>query len=138
VTVAKLRPAGAVILGKLSTWEFAIGGASFDLPWPPARNPWNIAVMRTPVTLRRSRRGCPPSHGWPSVERAAHLNAIDIPMLFLQSTRDCLAEIGLLASVVKRLKRANLSVVENGDHSFHVPARSGRTDQGVKGRCWMP
>jgi aspartyl-tRNA(Asn)/glutamyl-tRNA(Gln) amidotransferase subunit A len=43
VTVAKLRQAGAVILGKLSTWEFAIGGASFDLPWPPARNPWNIA-----------------------------------------------------------------------------------------------
>lgn len=43
VTVAKLRAAGAVILGKLSTWEFAIGGASFDLPWPPARNPWNTA-----------------------------------------------------------------------------------------------
>ncbi len=43
VTVAKLRAAGAVFLGKLSTWEFAIGGASFDLPWPPARNPWNTA-----------------------------------------------------------------------------------------------
>jgi aspartyl-tRNA(Asn)/glutamyl-tRNA(Gln) amidotransferase subunit A len=42
-TVALLRQAGAVILGKLSTWEFAIGGASFDLPWPPARNPWNLA-----------------------------------------------------------------------------------------------
>ena len=41
VTVTKLRNAGAVVLGKLSTWEFAIGGASFDLPWPPARNPWN-------------------------------------------------------------------------------------------------
>jgi aspartyl-tRNA(Asn)/glutamyl-tRNA(Gln) amidotransferase subunit A len=41
VTVARLRDAGAVILGKLATWEFAIGGASFDLPWPPARNPWN-------------------------------------------------------------------------------------------------
>ena len=40
-TVALLRAAGAVILGKLSTWEFAIGGASFDLPWAPARNPWN-------------------------------------------------------------------------------------------------
>src|SRR5580704_4555662 len=42
-TVSLLRRAGAVILGKLSTWEFAIGGASFDLPWPPARNPWNVA-----------------------------------------------------------------------------------------------
>ncbi|MGH7153974.1 MAG: amidase, partial [Acetobacteraceae bacterium] len=39
--VAKLRGAGAVILGKLSTHEFAIGGPSFDLPFPPARNPWN-------------------------------------------------------------------------------------------------
>lgn len=40
---ARLREAGAVILGKLSTWEFAIGGPSHDLPWPPARNPWNTA-----------------------------------------------------------------------------------------------
>jgi aspartyl-tRNA(Asn)/glutamyl-tRNA(Gln) amidotransferase subunit A len=40
-TVAKLRDAGAVLLGKLSTHEFAHGGPSFDLPWPPARNPWN-------------------------------------------------------------------------------------------------
>jgi len=39
--VAKLRQAGAIILGKLSTHEFAIGGPSFDLPFPPARNPWN-------------------------------------------------------------------------------------------------
>jgi aspartyl-tRNA(Asn)/glutamyl-tRNA(Gln) amidotransferase subunit A len=38
---AKLRAAGGVFLGKLSTHEFAIGGPSFDLPWPPARNPWN-------------------------------------------------------------------------------------------------
>jgi aspartyl-tRNA(Asn)/glutamyl-tRNA(Gln) amidotransferase subunit A len=42
-TVTLLRQAGAVVLGKLSTWEFAIGGASFDLPWPPARNPWDPA-----------------------------------------------------------------------------------------------
>jgi aspartyl-tRNA(Asn)/glutamyl-tRNA(Gln) amidotransferase subunit A len=39
--VVRLRAAGAIILGKLSTHEFAIGGPSFDLPWPPARNPWN-------------------------------------------------------------------------------------------------
>ena len=37
----KLRDAGGVLLGKLSTHEFAVGGPSFDLPWPPARNPWN-------------------------------------------------------------------------------------------------
>src|SRR4051794_35253118 len=41
VCVARLRGAGAFVLGKLSTHEFAIGGPSFDLPWPPARNPWN-------------------------------------------------------------------------------------------------
>jgi aspartyl-tRNA(Asn)/glutamyl-tRNA(Gln) amidotransferase subunit A len=40
-TVAKLRDAGAILLGKLATHEFAHGGPSFDLPWPPARNPWN-------------------------------------------------------------------------------------------------
>jgi aspartyl-tRNA(Asn)/glutamyl-tRNA(Gln) amidotransferase subunit A len=42
-TTAKLARAGAVLLGKLATHEFAHGGPSFDLPWPPARNPWNTA-----------------------------------------------------------------------------------------------
>jgi aspartyl-tRNA(Asn)/glutamyl-tRNA(Gln) amidotransferase subunit A len=41
VTVTKLADSGTVMLGKLSTHEFAMGGPSFDLPWPPARNPWN-------------------------------------------------------------------------------------------------
>jgi len=41
VCVSRLRGAGAIVIGKLSTHEFAIGGPSFDLPWPPARNPWN-------------------------------------------------------------------------------------------------
>jgi aspartyl-tRNA(Asn)/glutamyl-tRNA(Gln) amidotransferase subunit A len=43
-TVRLLRQAGAVMLGKTATWEFAIGGVSFDLPWPPARNPWDLAL----------------------------------------------------------------------------------------------
>src|ERR1700709_1244404 len=43
-TVALLRQAGAVITSKLATWEFAIGGSSFDLPWPPARNPWDVSL----------------------------------------------------------------------------------------------
>jgi len=42
--VSLLKQAGAVITGKLATWEFAIGGSSFDLPWPPARNPWDTAL----------------------------------------------------------------------------------------------
>ena len=41
VSVTKLRDAGAIVMGKLATHEFALGGPSFDLPWPPARNPWN-------------------------------------------------------------------------------------------------
>ena len=40
-TTAKLKAAGGIFMGKLATHEFAIGGPSFDLPWPPARNPWN-------------------------------------------------------------------------------------------------
>src|SRR5436189_4148331 len=40
-SVARLRAAGAVVVGKLATHEFAFGGPSFDLPWPPARNPWD-------------------------------------------------------------------------------------------------
>jgi len=43
-TVSLLRDAGAVITSKLATWEFGIGGSSFDLPWPPARNPWDISL----------------------------------------------------------------------------------------------
>ncbi len=43
-SVRLLRDAGAVFTGKLSTWEFAIGGTSFDLPWPPARNPWDLEL----------------------------------------------------------------------------------------------
>ena len=42
VVTARLREAGGVLLGKLATYEFAVGGPSFDLPFPPARNPWNI------------------------------------------------------------------------------------------------
>lgn len=43
---ARLEQAGGICLAKLSTWEFAVGGPSFDLPWPPARNPWDLE--RTP------------------------------------------------------------------------------------------
>src|SRR5260370_18379218 len=39
--VTRLKAASGILLGKLATWEFALGGPSFDLPWPPARNPWN-------------------------------------------------------------------------------------------------
>ena len=55
VVTRKLREAGAIIIGKLSTHEFAIGGPSFDLPFPPARNPWNLVAPsgRVVVGIRR-------------------------------------------------------------------------------------
>ncbi len=71
--------------------------------------------------------------GKPSVERGEHLAAIRVPMLFLQGTRDELAEAGLMQSVVQRLGApASLEHVADAVHSFHVPARSGRTDAQVR------
>jgi predicted alpha/beta-hydrolase family hydrolase len=70
--------------------------------------------------------------GKPSDERAAHLAEVDVPMLFLQGSRDELASLELLRPLVKRLgARATLRVFDEADHSFHVPARSGRKDAQV-------
>jgi uncharacterized protein len=70
--------------------------------------------------------------GKPSTDRADHLARIDIPMLFLQGTRDSLAEVSLIEPVVQRLgPRATLHLVDGADHSFHVLARSGRNDREV-------
>jgi predicted alpha/beta-hydrolase family hydrolase len=70
--------------------------------------------------------------GKPSIARASHLSDIKVPMLFLQGTRDSLAEMSLLEPVVKGLGAlASLHVVQEADHSFHVPARSGRKDREV-------
>ena len=70
--------------------------------------------------------------GKPSTDRAKHLAEIRIPMLFLQGTRDALAELHLLEPVVKGLgQTATLHLVKEADHSFHVLARSGRNDREV-------
>ena len=67
-----------------------------------------------------------------STERAAHLAKVTVPLLFLQGSKDALAEIDLLRPVVERLEsRAVVHVVEDADHSFKVPKRSGRTDEQV-------
>src|ERR1700716_3776185 len=71
--------------------------------------------------------------GKPSDERAKHLDDVRIPMLFLQGTRDELADLALLKPVVDRLgDRATLELFEGADHSFHVPARTGRKDAEVR------
>ena len=71
--------------------------------------------------------------GEPSDERARHLAGVHVPMLFLQGTRDPLADLALLRPVVASLgDRAKLEVIEGADHSFHDPAKSGRSDAQVR------
>jgi uncharacterized protein len=68
----------------------------------------------------------------PSDARAEHLTQVQVPMLFLQGTRDALADLALLRPLMVRLgDRATLHTINGADHSFHVPAKSGRTDAQV-------
>ena len=70
--------------------------------------------------------------GKPSSDRAKHLADVGIPMLFLQGTRDALAELKLFEPVVRSLGHsATLHLVKEADHSFHVLVRSGRNDREV-------
>ena len=70
--------------------------------------------------------------GKPSADRADHLAEVRIPMLFLQGTRDALADLSLLKPVVKGLgNKATLYLAEGADHSFHVLKSSGRNDREV-------
>jgi len=82
--------------------------------------------------------------GKPSIERAAHLADVAIPMLFLEGTKDTLAELDLLRPVVAGLgARATLALFEDADHAFHVPAKTGRKDAEVlaeildRAAAWM-
>ena len=71
--------------------------------------------------------------GKPSDDRARHLLEVKVPMLFLQGTRDALADVGLLRPMVAGLgKRATLHLVDDADHSFHVPARTGHKDPEIR------
>ena len=72
--------------------------------------------------------------GRPSQDRAKHLFDVEIPMLFLQGTRDTLAALDQLEPLCKALgRRATLKLFQEADHSFHVPARTGRKDAEVRG-----
>ena len=80
----------------------------------------------------------------PGIERSEHLREVDVPLLFLQGTRDKLAGLDLLEPVCEDLAaRATLHLVEGADHGFHVLKRSGRTDDDVQdeladvARAWM-
>jgi predicted alpha/beta-hydrolase family hydrolase len=67
----------------------------------------------------------------PSTKRAEHLKEVHVPMLFLQGTRDDLADLTLLKPIIESLPSATLHIVEGADHAFHVLKRSGRTDEEV-------
>ena len=72
--------------------------------------------------------------GKPSNERGGHLVKVRLPMLFLQGTRDNLADLTLLRPLCDRLQalgKVRLHIIEGGDHSFRVPKKSGRTDEDV-------
>jgi predicted alpha/beta-hydrolase family hydrolase len=70
--------------------------------------------------------------GKPSIDRAQHLAGVKVPMLFVQGTRDEMADAGLIEPTVEALRAtATLHWVPEGDHSLHVPAKSGRTDAQV-------
>lgn len=71
--------------------------------------------------------------GKPAIDRAEHLAKVAVPMLFLQGTRDELAELSLVRSTTDKLgARATLELFDDADHSFHVRAKSGRNDAQVR------
>ena len=68
----------------------------------------------------------------PSIKRAQHLHLVKLPMLFLQGTRDDLADLSLLSPICESLgPQTTLHIIEGADHSFQVLKRSGKTDSGV-------
>ena len=92
--------------------------AQAESPLPGVRG---IALLGFPLHPARMR----------SVKRAEHLPFVELPLLFLQGTRDELADLSLLRPIVEQLPSAHLRMIEGADHSFHVLKRSGRTDADV-------
>jgi uncharacterized protein len=120
VTAAhRLEPDLALIAGGKSFGGRMTSQAQAHEPLPGVRG---LAFLGFPLHPPRK----------PSVSRAEHLAGVGIPMLFLQGTRDEFAQRNLLEPTVARLgPTARLELIEGADHSFHVPARSGRTDAAV-------
>ena len=116
----RLEPSLPLIAGGKSFGGRMTSQAQAALPLPEVRG---LAFLGFPLHPPRQ----------PSVARADHLFDIQIPMLFLQGTRDEFADLVLLRGLIERLgERATLTLLENADHSFHVPARAGRNDTAVR------
>ena len=130
VAQATVRAAVAEALRLLPELALVAGGKSFGgrmtsqaqaaLPLPGVRGLVFLGFPLHPA-------------GRPSDERGDHLFEIKVPMLFLQGTRDALADTGFVKALVKRLgKRVTLKLFQDADHSFHVPARIDRQDAEVR------
>lgn len=122
IEAAKLLPGTPLIAGGKSYGARMTSQAQAETPLDGVRG---LAFLGFPLH--------PP--GQPSNNRAAHLEGVRIPMLFLQGTRDEFADLTLLQPLVARLgPRATLQLFADADHSFHVPARSESNDAAVMGR----
>ncbi len=116
---ARLAPSFPLIAGGRSFGGRMTSQAQAEAPLPGVRGLIFVGFPLHPA-------------GRPSDDRAQHLSEVHVPMLFLQGARDTLATMQLLVPLVERLgKAATLSAIQDADHSFHVPVRSGRTDMHV-------
>ena len=117
---AKLAPGLALVAGGRSFGGRMTSQAQALSPLPGVRGLVFLAFPLHPA-------------GRPSSERARHLFDVRIPMLFLQGTRDALAELRHLRPLCEELgERATLELIADADHSFHVPAKTGRKDETVR------
>jgi predicted alpha/beta-hydrolase family hydrolase len=117
---SRLAPDLPLIAGGKSFGGRMTSQAQAETPLPHVRG---IAFLGFPLH----------APGRSSDERGRHLFDVHIPMLFMQGTRDELADLEYLQPLVERLgKRATLKLFPDGDHSFHVPARTGRKDSDVR------
>ena len=125
VAAATVRAACALARAEFPQLPLVAGGKSFggrmtstaqaELPLPGVSG---LVFLGFPLH--------PPKR--PGITRAEHLSKVGIPMLFLQGTRDDLADLGLIRDVTGRISQvATLHIVEGGDHSFAVLKRSGRS-----------
>jgi predicted alpha/beta-hydrolase family hydrolase len=120
VEAFRLLPGLALVAGGKSFGGRMTSQAQAETPLPGVRG---LVFLGFPLH--------PP--GQPSDERAQHLFEVKIPMLFLQGTRDALADIHLMRQLAERLgQRATLKLFADADHSFHVSARTGRKDTDMR------
>jgi len=118
--MSRLAPDLALIAGGKSFGGRMTSQAQAASPLPGVRG---IAFLGFPLH----------APGRPSDERGKHLFDVQVPMLFMQGTRDEFADLELLQPLVKQLgARATLKLFPDADHSFHVPARTGRKDADVR------